>query len=91
MQYYRDDYIDSYYDKQGDDGSLAKYTFNTTITQDIHVQSETYDPRMYAFNCKSSKVMAQLLVRLVNPDPNGVPFRSLGEKYFSDWIGFGHI
>jgi len=46
---------------------------------------------MYAFSCKTSKVMGQLLVRKVNPDPNAPPYASLGEKYFSDWIGFGNI
>lgn len=50
---------------------------------------DTYDPRMYAFGCKTSKVMAQLLVRKHSSDPK-VSHPTLGEKYFSDWIGFGH-
>ena len=46
---------------------------------------DTYDPRMYAHGCKTSKVMAQIMVRAVGSK------EILGEKYFSDWIGFGHI
>lgn len=30
------------------------------------------------------------MVRKVSPDPLK-PFPALGEKYFSDWIGFGNI
>lgn len=44
---------------------------------------------MYPHGCKSSKVMAQLLVRKVNQDPD-VKSPTLGEKYYSDWIGTGH-
>jgi hypothetical protein len=91
IQYHRHDYITSYYDKQNDDeGKLARYTFTTTLeSQTLHVAGDTYDPRMYAFGCKTSKVMAQLLVRKHSPDPK-VSHPTLGEKYFSDWIGFGH-
>ena len=45
---------------------------------------------MYPNGCKTSKVMAQILVRQNSPDPSN-PFPTLGEKYFSDWIGFGHV
>ena len=34
--------------------------------------------------------MAQILVRQNSPDPKN-PYPTLGEKYFSDWIGFGHV
>lgn len=51
---------------------------------------DTYDPRMYAFGCKTSKVMAQLLVREYSSDPK-MRNPTLGEKYYSDWIGFGHV
>jgi len=45
---------------------------------------------MYSYGCKTAKVMAQILVREVSLDPN-VPNPTLKEKYFSDWIGFGHV
>ena len=45
---------------------------------------------MYPNGCKSNKVMAQILVRLNSPDPKN-PNPTLGEKYFSDWIGYGHV
>ena len=51
----------------------------------IHVAADTYDPRMYPYGCKSLKVMAQMLVRKVGTTT------PLAEKYFSDWIGFGHV
>jgi hypothetical protein len=58
IQYHRDHFKVSYFDKQGDEGELARYTFTTTYTQDLHVAGDTYDPRMYPYGCKSSKVMA---------------------------------
>lgn len=58
VQYHRDNFKVSYYDKVGDDSSLARYTFTTTFTQDLHVAGDTYDPRMYAIGCKTDKVMA---------------------------------
>lgn len=33
--------------------------------------------------------MAQILIRKISLDP-AVTNPTLGEKYFSDWIGFGH-
>ena len=89
IQYHRHDYVVSYYDRSNDDSSIKRYTFTTTVTQDLHVAGDTYDPRMYAFGCKTSKVMAQILVRKHSKDPN-VTYPTLGEKFFSDWIGFGH-
>lgn len=38
-----------------------------------------------------NKVMAQLLVREVQSDLNLPSHAALGEKYYSDWIGFGVI
>ena len=58
IQFYRDDYVVSYYDKKNDDSRLARYQFTTTVTQDLHVAGDTYDPRMYGYGCKSEKVMA---------------------------------
>ena len=58
VQYYRDDYVVSYYEQLNDDGKLKRYTFSTTKQQTIHVAADTYDPRMYGFKCKTSKVMA---------------------------------
>jgi len=89
VQYHRDNFVVSYYDKKNDDSSLARYTFTTTKLQDLHVAGDTYDPRMYGYGCKTSKVMSQLLVRKMSNDPN-VTYPTLGEKYYSDWIGFGH-
>ena len=51
----------------------------------LHVAADTYDPRMYPYGCKTLKVMAQMLVRKVGSQ------KTLAEKYFSDWIGFGHV
>jgi hypothetical protein len=90
VQFHRDNYVVSYYDRTNDDSTLTRYTFTTTRTQDLHVAGDTYDPRMYAFGCKTEKVMAQLLVREVSRDKNKKN-PTLGEKYFSDWIGFGHV
>ena len=90
VQFHRDNYVVSYYDRTNDDSTLARYTFTTTRTQDLHVCGDTYDPRMYAFGCKTEKVMAQLLVREVSRDKNKKS-PTLGEKYYSDWIGFGHV
>ena len=59
ISYYRDDWISSYYDRTNDDGSLARYTFTTTLPiQDLHVAADTYNPRMYPNGCKKSKIMA---------------------------------
>lgn len=58
VQFYRDDYKVSYYEQLNDDGKLKRYTFSTTKTSTIHVAADTYDPRMYGFNCKKAKVMA---------------------------------
>ena len=91
ISYYHEDWFQSYYDRQNDDGRLARYTFTTTISiQDLHVSADTYNPRMYPNGCKTNKVMAQILVRKNSPDPKN-PFPTLGEKYFSDWIGYGHV
>jgi len=89
IQYHRDNFKVSFYDRRDDDGSLARYTFTTTYTQSLHVAGDVYDPRMYPYGCKTSKIMGQILVRRVSKEgqPPGV---TLGEKYFSDWIGFGH-
>jgi len=51
----------------------------------LHVAADTYDPRMYPTGCKSLKVMAQMVLRKKGST------EKIGEKYFSDWIGFGHI
>ena len=91
VSYYRPNYIVNYYDRKNDTGTLGHYRFTTTKTQDIHVAGDTYDPRMYAFGCKTSSVMAQLLVRKYQPDPTLPPNPTMGQKYFSDWIGFGHL
>jgi hypothetical protein len=56
----------------------------------LHVAGDTYDPRMYAYGCKKSKVMAQLLVREVGSNSKNTK-PTLAEKYFSDWIGFGSV
>jgi len=58
IQFYRSDFQTSFYDRRGDDGTLGHYTFTTTAAQDLHVIAETYDPRLYAFGCKTSKIMA---------------------------------
>lgn len=58
IQYHRDDFKVSYFDKRDDEGQLARYTFTTTYTQDLHIAGDTYDPRMYPYGCKNSKVMA---------------------------------
>ena len=35
--------------------------------------------------------MARLLVRQIQSDPNEPAHPTLGEKYYSDWLGFGNI
>lgn len=90
VQYYNDDFTVSYYENLNDDGTLKRYTFSTTRTQNLHVAADTYDPRMYSFGCKSAKVMTQILVREISTVA-GVSNPTLKEKYFSDWIGFGHL
>lgn len=85
VQYYRPGWKVSYYEQLNDDSSLKQYTFTTTETMNMHIAADTYDPRMYPYGCKSLKVMAQMLVRKVGTS------EALAEKYFSDWIGFGHV
>lgn len=85
VQYYRPGWIVSFYEQLDDDSTLRRYHFTTTETMSMHLASDTYDPRMYPYGCKSLKVMAQMLVRKVDTK------EVLAEKYFSDWIGFGHI
>lgn len=80
---YQQDWKTSYYFNKGDDGKLKKYLFSTNETMDVFVAADTYDPRMYPPGCKTLKVMAQLLARKVGTTT------ALGQKYFSDWVGFG--
>jgi hypothetical protein len=80
---YQKDWVSSYYYLQNDDGSLKKYLFTTSQTMDVYVMADTYDPRMYPPGCKTLKVMAQMLCRKVGTTT------ALGQKYFSDWVGFG--
>lgn len=68
---------------------MKRYTFSTSYTQDIWVAADSYDPRLYPFGCRKAKVMAQFLVRKIST--SGTPNPTLGEKYFSDWIGFGTV
>ena len=82
---YQKDWKTSYYWNQNDDGSLKKFKFTTTKTMDIFVAADTYDPRMYPPGCKTQKVMAQVLCRKVGTTT------AIGQKYFSDWIGFGYF
>lgn len=61
--FYRIDNQVNYFDRASDEGRLGYYRFSTTYLQDVHVAVETYDPRVYAYGCRTSKVMAQMLVR----------------------------
>ena len=54
INYYRDDWKLSYYDRQSDDGSLHTYTFTLRTTQDVYLGADFYDPRMYANGCRGS-------------------------------------
>jgi len=85
VQYHRADWVVNYYEVLEDDGRLHKFFFDVGYTQDMHVAADTYDPRMYPYGCKDQKVMAQMLVRKVGST------EKIAEKYFSDWIGFGHV
>jgi hypothetical protein len=58
IQYYRAGWKVSYYEVLDDDSSLKRYEFTTTERMDMHIASDTYDPRMYPYGCKSLKVMA---------------------------------
>lgn len=81
---YRPNFKVNYYEVENDDSSLKRYEFKTTVKQDLHVAADTYDPRMYGYNCKTQKVMAQILVRKKGE------VAPIAEKFFSDWIGFSH-
>ena len=80
---YEDGWIQSYYWNENDDGTLKKFLFSTVDTMDMYIAADTYDPRMYPPGCKTQKVMAQILMRKVGTTV------ALGQKYYSDWIGFG--
>ena len=60
--YVHDDWNRSYYEVTNDNGAQKTFTFSTTKTQDLYVQADFYDSRMYSPGCKTNFARGSLSV-----------------------------
>jgi hypothetical protein len=52
VNFYRDNWRTSYYEKLNDDGTYKNYKFTLKRAQDIYIGADFYDPRMYTLDCR---------------------------------------
>ena len=55
INYHRDAWKTSYYERTSDDGSQRAYTFTLRQSSEVYIGADFYDPRMYASGCRQGQ------------------------------------